>query len=239
MITTNNDLTGLMRSPDAVNQSSAYPGLMRSPDAVNQSSAYPGLMRSPDAVNQSSAYPGLMRSPDAVNQSSAYPGLMRSPDAVNQSSAYPGLMRSPDAVNQSSAYPGLMKAQRFTQPCFTPHLPTENVALRGKATQSALPTGPGAVLSLAAYAIDGNRDSDAAHGSCAHTTIGPGAWWRVDLLKPYFIASVTITNRGDCCGERISGAQILIGDSLENNGINNPLPVPIFTLLKCLVIFIM
>nr|Q9I927.1 RecName: Full=Fucolectin-5; Flags: Precursor [Anguilla japonica]BAB03527.1 fucolectin-5 [Anguilla japonica] len=98
----------------------------------------------------------------------------------------------------------------------------ENVAVRGKATQSALASGGGAVLSLPGYAIDGNRDSDSSHGSCSHTTNGPNPWWRVDLLQVYTIASVTITNRGDCCGERITGAHILIGNSLENNGINNP-----------------
>ncbi|KAL0166467.1 hypothetical protein M9458_038311, partial [Cirrhinus mrigala] len=32
-----------------------------------------------------------------------------------------------------------------------------------------------------------------------------------------------ITNRGDCCPERINGAQIRIGNSLENNGNNNEL----------------
>ncbi|KAJ8340857.1 hypothetical protein SKAU_G00331480 [Synaphobranchus kaupii] len=45
-------------------------------------------------------------------------------------------------------------------------------------------------------------------------------WWRVDLLETYVIASVTITNRGDCCAGDINGAQIHIGDSLVNNGIN-------------------
>nr|Q9I931.1 RecName: Full=Fucolectin-1; Flags: Precursor [Anguilla japonica]BAB03523.1 fucolectin-1 [Anguilla japonica] len=98
----------------------------------------------------------------------------------------------------------------------------ENVAVRGKATQSTLPSGAGAVLSLPGFAIDGNRDSDFSHGSCSHTTNSPNPWWRVDLLQLYTITSVTITNRGDCCGERISGARILIGNSLENNGINNP-----------------
>ncbi|KAG9330587.1 hypothetical protein JZ751_023818 [Albula glossodonta] len=51
----------------------------------------------------------------------------------------------------------------------------------------------------------------------------PNPWWRVDLLQPYSIVSVTITNMGDCCGERIKGAQIRIGNSLGNNGITNPL----------------
>nr|Q9I928.1 RecName: Full=Fucolectin-4; Flags: Precursor [Anguilla japonica]BAB03526.1 fucolectin-4 [Anguilla japonica] len=97
----------------------------------------------------------------------------------------------------------------------------ENVALRGRATQSAQLRGEHAALAHASNAIDGNRDSNYHHGSCTHTE-GANPWWRVDLLQVYTIASVTITNRGDCCGERISGARILIGNSLENNGINNP-----------------
>ncbi|KAM9400688.1 uncharacterized protein ACWYII_030539, partial [Salvelinus alpinus] len=47
-------------------------------------------------------------------------------------------------------------------------------------------------------------------------------WWRVDLLDVYRVTAVTITNRGDCCPERLDGAEIRIGNSLENNGINNP-----------------
>ncbi|KAJ8267209.1 hypothetical protein GJAV_G00139800 [Gymnothorax javanicus] len=97
----------------------------------------------------------------------------------------------------------------------------ENVALRGKATQSGLLPGGEAALSHAGNAIDGNRDSHLHHGSCFHTT-NDNPWWRVDLLKTYKITSVTITNRGDCCAERITGAQIRIGSSLEKNGINNP-----------------
>ncbi|KAJ8267208.1 hypothetical protein GJAV_G00139790 [Gymnothorax javanicus] len=97
----------------------------------------------------------------------------------------------------------------------------ENVALRGKATQSTILRGANAAFSHAGNAIDGNRDSHFHHGSCFHTTNGH-PWWRVDLLKTYKIASVTITNRGDCCANRVSGAQIRIGSSLEKNGINNP-----------------
>ncbi|XP_061090422.1 fucolectin-1-like [Conger conger] len=102
-----------------------------------------------------------------------------------------------------------------------PGFTEENVALRGKATQSGLISGEWAAFSQAANAIDGNRDAHFSHASCAHTSFSPNSWWRVDLLRSYLITSVTITNRGDCCGDRISGAQILIGDSLENNGINN------------------
>ncbi|KAG5858058.1 hypothetical protein ANANG_G00026060 [Anguilla anguilla] len=99
----------------------------------------------------------------------------------------------------------------------------------GRATQSDLLKGEWAAFSHASNAIDGNRDSFFYHGSCTHTSGGDNPWWRVDLLQVYTITSVTITNRGDCCGERISGAQILIGKHLKNNGINNPQSVLIFT----------
>ncbi|KAK3523123.1 hypothetical protein QTP86_017284 [Hemibagrus guttatus] len=38
----------------------------------------------------------------------------------------------------------------------------------------------------------------------------------------YDISNVIITNRGDCCPKRINGAEIHIGNSLINNGNNNP-----------------
>ncbi|XP_035287706.1 fucolectin-7-like [Anguilla anguilla] len=101
-----------------------------------------------------------------------------------------------------------------------------NVALSGRATQSDLLKGEWAAFSHASNAIDGNQDSFFYHGSCSHTE-GDNPWWRVDLLQVYTITSVTITNRGDCCGERISGARILIGKHLKNNGINNPQSVSV------------
>lgn len=47
-------------------------------------------------------------------------------------------------------------------------------------------------------------------------------WWRLDLLDTYIITSIIITNRGDCCAERINGAQIHVGNSLQDNGASNP-----------------
>ncbi|KAM4694449.1 fucolectin-4-like [Discoglossus pictus] len=99
----------------------------------------------------------------------------------------------------------------------------ENVALRGRATQSSIyVNGDYGYLSMAINAIDGNQDSNFHHGSCSMTNNDYSAWWRVDLLKPYKISHIIITNRGDCCGERLNGGQILIGNSNENNGNNNP-----------------
>ncbi|CAJ1063012.1 fucolectin-1-like [Xyrichtys novacula] len=96
----------------------------------------------------------------------------------------------------------------------------QNVALRGKATQSTRLVN---ILASASNAIDGNRDNDYNHGSCTHTLAQVNPWWRVDLLDHYIITSIVVTNRGDCCPERINGAQIHVGNSLRDNGVANPL----------------
>uniref|UniRef100_A0A667WKX3 Fucolectin tachylectin-4 pentraxin-1 domain-containing protein n=1 Tax=Myripristis murdjan TaxID=586833 RepID=A0A667WKX3_9TELE len=71
-------------------------------------------------------------------------------------------------------------------------------------------------------AIDGNRASKWRQGSCACTRKDLKPWWRVDLLKTHKVNYVTITNRKDCCPQRINGAEIHIGDSLSDNGNKNP-----------------
>ncbi|XP_051263502.1 fucolectin-7 isoform X1 [Dicentrarchus labrax] len=94
----------------------------------------------------------------------------------------------------------------------------KNVALRGKATQSARYVH---TFGAAYNAIDGNSESDFHAGSCTHTAEQTNPWWRVDLLEPYIVTSITITNRGDCCAERLDGLQIHIGNSLQNNSLEN------------------
>ncbi|XP_042345197.1 uncharacterized protein LOC121945202 isoform X2 [Plectropomus leopardus] len=95
----------------------------------------------------------------------------------------------------------------------------ENVALRGKATQSDRFAD---LFGIASNAIDGNRESNYGAGSCTHTEEQTNPWWRVDLLESYTVTSVIITNRGDCCAERLDGAEIHIGNSLQDNGAANP-----------------
>uniref|UniRef100_H3ADE6 Fucolectin tachylectin-4 pentraxin-1 domain-containing protein n=1 Tax=Latimeria chalumnae TaxID=7897 RepID=H3ADE6_LATCH len=91
-----------------------------------------------------------------------------------------------------------------------------NVALKGTATQSSKRDQ----LGVPEHAINGNKNS--GYLSCTHTGHGTGPWWRVDLQQPYRISAVVITNRGDCCWERLRGAEIYIGNSLEKNGTLNP-----------------
>uniref|UniRef100_A0A3Q2W269 Fucolectin tachylectin-4 pentraxin-1 domain-containing protein n=1 Tax=Haplochromis burtoni TaxID=8153 RepID=A0A3Q2W269_HAPBU len=96
--------------------------------------------------------------------------------------------------------------------------PSSNLALKGEATQSS-------TLSFAAAskAIDGRRNSFYTNGFCSHTAEDEtDPWWRVDLQHSFTITTVKVTNRGDCCAERLDGAEIRIGNSLENNGNNNP-----------------
>ncbi|KAJ8354159.1 hypothetical protein SKAU_G00217260 [Synaphobranchus kaupii] len=95
---------------------------------------------------------------------------------------------------------------------------TENIALGKRASQSSSSN-----RGQAANAIDGNHNSWFHTGSCSQTRTEADPWWRVDLLRAYNVTSVTITNRDDCCAEMIDGAQLRIGNSLENNGNNNPL----------------
>ncbi|XP_064410322.1 uncharacterized protein LOC102354425 [Latimeria chalumnae] len=94
----------------------------------------------------------------------------------------------------------------------------QNVALKGKATQSSKRDQ----LGVPEHAIDGNKNSDFGYLSCTHTEHEMGPWWRVDLQQPYRISAVVITNRGDCCWERLRGAEIYIGNSLEMTGSHNP-----------------
>ncbi|XP_057184032.1 fucolectin-1-like [Triplophysa rosa] len=89
----------------------------------------------------------------------------------------------------------------------------ENLAFKGTATQSSTYS-----TWAAQRAIDGVKSAP----YCSHTSIYSSPWWRLDLLDYYDISTVVITARSDCCLTETSGAEIRIGNSLENNGNNNP-----------------
>ncbi|XP_050932137.1 uncharacterized protein LOC108889124 isoform X10 [Lates calcarifer] len=92
-----------------------------------------------------------------------------------------------------------------------------NIARGGQVTQSSLYGN-----AVPERAIDGNHASIWSAGSCTHTQNDHKPWWRLDLLKMYKINTVTITNRKDCCHQRLNGAEIRIGNSLNDNGNANP-----------------
>ena len=59
-------------------------------------------------------------------------------------------------------------------------------------------------------AVDGIRDVNDV-SSCAHTHTGTDPWWIVDLGREEPVAEVRILNRGDCCADRLDGAEIRAG----------------------------
>uniref|UniRef100_A0A8D0D996 Fucolectin tachylectin-4 pentraxin-1 domain-containing protein n=1 Tax=Sander lucioperca TaxID=283035 RepID=A0A8D0D996_SANLU len=101
----------------------------------------------------------------------------------------------------------------FVQMCCYLVYQNPNIARGGNVIQSSLYGNE-----VPERAIDGNRASNLGQGSCTHTKKDLKPWWRLDLLKTYQISNVTITNRGDCCAWRIDGAEIRIGNSLDDNG---------------------
>ncbi|XP_058627093.1 uncharacterized protein LOC131537563 [Onychostoma macrolepis] len=76
---------------------------------------------------------------------------------------------------------------------------------------------------VAEKAVDGNRGLQQLYTGCSSTLNETDPWWRLDLHDVYRVSKVVVTNRKDCCAEQINGAEIRIGNSLENNGINNPI----------------
>nr|XP_020660116.1 uncharacterized protein LOC110084815 [Pogona vitticeps] len=77
---------------------------------------------------------------------------------------------------------------------------------------------------LAGNAVDGNCDGHWYEGrSCSHTKWELDPWWYVDLGSQHIISTVVVKNRGDCCGERIRGAQIYVGDSAPTQRTNSSL----------------
>ena len=93
-----------------------------------------------------------------------------------------------------------------------------NVALGGVTDQSSVwdPT------LLSNLVIDGNPNSNYNYRSCFSTLFEVNPWWRLDLQVQYNISSIEVIRRSDCCALELNGAEIRIGNSLENNGNNNP-----------------
>ena len=87
--------------------------------------------------------------------------------------------------------------------------------LRGAAIQSSAFPGGGA-----GWAIDGSC-SPFWEQSCAHTKQQDNPWWRLQLDGVYRVSVIEVTNR-NVFMERLDGVEIHIGDSLVNNGNDNP-----------------
>jgi hypothetical protein len=73
---------------------------------------------------------------------------------------------------------------------------------------------PGTVASgYSSRAVDGNTNNRFALKSCTHTNRSRNPWWRVDLRRQYSVQKVQVWNRADCCGNRLNGFVVRVGNS--------------------------
>ncbi|CAJ0955947.1 unnamed protein product [Ranitomeya imitator] len=109
--------------------------------------------------------------------------------------------------------------QRFGPWTFFKHhwdgSPGFNIAKRGEASQES--DLQHEIMGYAKNAIDGSKETSYYMGSCTHTNKVNNPWWKLDLKQAYKISYVILTNRMDCCTERLMGAEVRIGNSSDNN----------------------
>jgi hypothetical protein len=86
-----------------------------------------------------------------------------------------------------------------------------NLAAGKQATQSS--TLPGYATAGAGSAVDGVTNGSFSDGSVTATNLDSNAWWQVDLGASASISSVTVWNRTDCCGLRLSDFWVFVSDS--------------------------
>lgn len=85
----------------------------------------------------------------------------------------------------------------------------ENVARNplAVATQSSTRVGSGG--NVASVAIDGITDGAfSGSNSVTHTNTENNPFWNLDLGSDYNLDEIILFNRTDCCGERLSGAEV-------------------------------
>ena len=50
-------------------------------------------------------------------------------------------------------------------------------------------------------------------GTCTNTNSEAGAWWMVSLSGIWDVTSVQLSNRADCCPDRLQGIDVYVGDT--------------------------
>ncbi|XP_069791454.1 uncharacterized protein [Narcine bancroftii] len=71
--------------------------------------------------------------------------------------------------------------------------------------------------------VDGFRHTKVHQNTCAQIRSTHDPWWKLDLKKTNVASVIKVNMKSDCCPESNLGAQIRIGNSLENNGNSNRL----------------
>lgn len=88
--------------------------------------------------------------------------------------------------------------------------PVTNLALKRNTSQSST-YNAGGYSYPSRLAVDGNNGTTGNYGRCTSTqSSNTLAWWKVTLDKESIIQEIRITNRMDCCSERLSNAKIYV-----------------------------
>lgn len=91
------------------------------------------------------------------------------------------------------------------------HLETcTNIALGKTASSSSTAYG-----GEPARGIDGGTDGAFSANSCTHTEGSGAQWWQVDLGSAQLIRAVQLTNRVDCCSDRLDGAEVIVSATAD------------------------
>jgi hypothetical protein len=96
-----------------------------------------------------------------------------------------------------------------------------NVAQGKTARQSSTFDG-----AAASRAVDGNTNGDYAAGSVSHTEATGQPFWEVDLGQSQFVSGVEISNRTDCCGERLTDFYVIVSPTALPDGLSQALATP-------------
>ncbi|XP_060098892.1 fucolectin-like [Heteronotia binoei] len=112
---------------------------------------------------------------------------------------------------------GLLVGRGEAQSC-TQAYGGPNLAGGRTTAQSSTYTHTDGISGMSSYAVDGNCDGRWIARSITHTNQQLNNWWSVDLGKEYDISLVVVKNRQDCCGERIQGATVHVGDHMGDFG---------------------
>ena len=88
-----------------------------------------------------------------------------------------------------------------------------DVALFKKTAQSSTIIFAGSEM-ISHKAVDGIATTSFSSSSCTHTKADAEPWWMVDFGKVYNITGVEITNRGDCCGDRLKNFDVTVDGNL-------------------------
>ena len=151
----------------------------------------------------------VVQTESVVNQKSSVGP--NTPDAALSISSKPNIIfDSVKVENASGTGLYLREVQIDAQP-YVDNRP--NVALGKPTFQTSTLEGQG----TSDIAVDGNENW------FTHTLNGPSEYWKVDLLFPYKISTISIANRRDCCARRILGAtvQILSGGAVAYTHVIN------------------